>query len=206
MFRFGERSLTIERPVDAEALIDESRFAQDEFLPYWAEVWPCGVALADHVATLDLRGRTVLELGCGLGLPSLVAAGSGADVLATDWAVAALESLAANARRNGLTLAVDVVDWFRPPPPGARMFDLVLAADVLYEERNRRPVLAQLSGALAPGGQALVCDPGRRHAAAFPEAARQTGFGVEHTRCERLPNGGIWRLWRTRHEVGTIRS
>ena len=91
------RELLIARPDDPESLIDEERFAADEFMPYWAELWPSGLALADYVATLDLAGRRVLELGCGLALPSFAAALGGADVLATDWAPDALSLVAANA-------------------------------------------------------------------------------------------------------------
>src|SRR5204862_8262946 len=70
----GERELTITRPEDPESLIDEARFEEDEFLPYWADLWPSGVALARRVAGLDLAGARVLELGCGLALPSFAAA------------------------------------------------------------------------------------------------------------------------------------
>src|SRR5581483_5753574 len=85
------------RPVSAEALIDEEAFDEDEFLPYWAELWPSGIALARAVAARDVRGLRVLELGCGLGLPSLAAALGGADVLATDWALDAIALLRRNA-------------------------------------------------------------------------------------------------------------
>ncbi len=78
--RDGE--LTVRRPRDSEALIDESAFAQDEFLPYWAELWPSGLALARRLAGRALRGARVVELGCGLGLPSLVAARAQGRVLA----------------------------------------------------------------------------------------------------------------------------
>src|SRR4051794_2998884 len=78
----GGRQLSILRPRDAEALIDERAFEQDEFLPYWAELWPAGVALARAVAERELAGQRVLELGCGLALPSLAAAACGARVLA----------------------------------------------------------------------------------------------------------------------------
>ena len=74
--RRGAR-LTLELPLDPEALLDEDAFDRDEFMPYWAEVWPSGLALARHVAGLDLTGLAVLELGCGLGLPSLVASLAG---------------------------------------------------------------------------------------------------------------------------------
>src|SRR5579885_2021506 len=78
--------VSILRPPSPEELIDERAFADEEFLPYWAELWPSGVALARFVAGLELEGTRVLELGCGLGLPSLAAALRGADVLASDWA------------------------------------------------------------------------------------------------------------------------
>src|SRR5262249_19814352 len=70
--------LEILRPPSAEELIDEAAFDEEEFLPYWAELWPSGLALARHVATCEVRGLRVLELGCGLGLPALAAAHGGA--------------------------------------------------------------------------------------------------------------------------------
>ena len=71
-------TLTIEHPPDAVELIDELAFEHEEFLPYWAEVWPSGVALARFVASRALRGTRVLELGCGLALPSIAASLQGA--------------------------------------------------------------------------------------------------------------------------------
>src|SRR5262249_53883975 len=60
----GALRLSVLRPPDADALIDETTFDEEEFLPYWAELWPSGLTLARHVAALDLAGRKVLELGC----------------------------------------------------------------------------------------------------------------------------------------------
>ena len=73
------------RPPDAEALISEESFEHEEFLPYWAELWASAVALAHDVSIRSLRGKRTLELGCGLGLPSIAAARAGGRVLATDW-------------------------------------------------------------------------------------------------------------------------
>src|SRR5919108_324561 len=87
-------------PRDTEALIDEHAFEEHEFLPYWAELWPSGVALARAVAGRALKGATVLEIGCGLGLPSLAAARAGGRVLATDWSSSAIDLLLRNAERN----------------------------------------------------------------------------------------------------------
>ena len=157
--RVGETELVLRRPVSPEALIDDDAFATDEFLPYWAELWPAATALAE--ALPDVAGLRVAELGCGLGVPSLVAAARGAEVTATDWSADAVDLLRANADRNGLRLSAEVRDWRRP---WAERFDLALAADVLYEQRNVAPVLARLRE-LAP--RALVGLAGRPYEAEF---------------------------------------
>ena len=164
----GEVELSLLRPAAPEALIDEEAFARDEFLPYWAELWPAARALAE--ALPEVRGMRVAELGCGLGLPSLVAAARGAHVTATDWAEDAIELLRANAARNGLELDAEVRDWREP---WEERFDLVLAADVLYERRNVEPLLLRLRE-LAP--RALVGLAGRPYEAEF---LRSAGESVE---------------------------
>jgi predicted nicotinamide N-methyase len=157
--------LSILRPPSADELIDESLFDEEEFLPYWAELWPSGVALARHVATLELAGLKVLELGCGLGLPSLVAAVRGADVLATDWAEDAIDLLRENAERNGAAVRVARMRWSEPEPLlRAAPWDLVLGADLLYEERNAEQLTALLPRL---GGEVILAEPGRPYAKDF---------------------------------------
>jgi predicted nicotinamide N-methyase len=157
--------LRLLRPRDAEALLSEEEFARDEFLPYWAELWPSALDLANVVAQRELAGSRVLELGCGLAVPSLVAARASARVLATDWAEDAIALAHENARRNGLALDAAVVDWRDPEPLLERApFDLVLAADVLYERRYV-DVLLELLPSL--GGEILLAEPGRPFAPTF---------------------------------------
>ncbi len=134
-------------------------------MPYWAELWPSGLALARALPD-RLGGVRLVDLGCGLGVPALVAAGRGAEVTALDWAADAVELLRENAARNGLLLEALHGDW--RSFPGS--FDLVLGADVLYEARNGEALL-ELLPRLAP--RVLLADPGRPHAAAFFERARQ---------------------------------
>jgi predicted nicotinamide N-methyase len=167
-----ELRLEILRPPSAEELIDEAAFDEEEFLPYWAELWPSGLALARHVAARELRGLRVLELGCGLGLPSLAAAGRGASVLATDWAEDAIDLLNRNAERNGLFLQAARLRWSEPEAMlRAAPWDLVLGADLLYEARNAE----QLESLLPElGGEVLLAEPGRPYAKDFLE-----GFGAE---------------------------
>ncbi|MBA3842450.1 MAG: methyltransferase [Actinobacteria bacterium] len=155
----GAVELRLLRPESPEALIDEGAFADDEFLPYWAELWPAALALAR--ALPDVSGSRIVELGCGLGVPALVAAARGADVTAADWAGDAIELLRENAARNGLTLRAEARDW---RDDWDEHFDLALAADVLYERRNVEPLLARLH-ALAP--LAIVALAGRPYEAEF---------------------------------------
>jgi predicted nicotinamide N-methyase len=170
----GER-LEILRPPSAEELIDEAAFDEEEFLPYWAELWPSGLALARHVASREVRGLRVLELGCGLGLPALAAALQGADVLATDWAEDAIELLRRNAERNGLFLHVARTRWSEPEPLlRAAPWDLVLGADLLYEARNAEQ-LAELLPLL--GGEVLLAEPGRPYAKEFLERFKAEPVG-----------------------------
>jgi predicted nicotinamide N-methyase len=169
--RAGPLELRILRPPNADALIDEARFGEDEFMPYWAELWASGVALAAAVAARDLRGAQVLELGCGLGLPSVAAALSGARVLASDWAPEALEVTRRNAERNGARVETVLADWSAPEALLERApFDLVLCADVLYEPRNVDALLALLPRL---GSEVLLGEPGRPTAARFFEAAER---------------------------------
>jgi predicted nicotinamide N-methyase len=196
-FELGGLVLEVTRPGNPADMIDEERFAVEEYMPYWAEVWPAGVELARHVATLELRGRSVLELGCGLGLPSIVAALRGARVTATDWSPEAIEAIEANAARNGVTLTGVVLDWNGGTPAGGP-FDLVLAADVLYEERNAAPVVRAFAAALAEDGEALLTDPGRRHAAGFDDLAHAAGLRVEALPHDLRDDGRLVRLTRAR--------
>ena len=164
-------------------------------MPYWAELWPSGIALARHVVEMPLRGSRVLELGCGLGLPSLAAALAGAEALATDWAPEALELLRSNATANGLRVETALLDWRNGAPPGPP-FDLVLAADVLYEVRNAEPLLALLDDTVAALGEAVVADPGRKGADAFFEAAAARAWSSEMRPARELPSGSLTTLRR----------
>jgi len=163
--RDGE--LTVLRPRDNESLIDEQAFEQDEFLPFWAELWPSARALARRLDGRAFHGARVVELGCGLGVPSLAAARAGARVLATDWSENAIVLLADNAQANGLALETARIDWAYANALVARgPFDLVLASDVLYERRNVSLLLRLLPRL---GREVWLSDPGRAFADLFLE-------------------------------------
>ena len=190
----GGCDLTVLRPRESDALIDERAFEHEEFLPYWAELWPSGHALAKRVAVRALHGARTLELGCGLGLPSLAAAIAGGRVTATDWSPHAVELLEGNAARNGIALDVERADWAQPEALLARApWDLVLGADLLYERRNADLLLPLLPRLLGDTSELWLADPGRPPAGPFFEAMAET-FEIEAAQDPLLPQGGVLRL------------
>jgi predicted nicotinamide N-methyase len=178
------------RPRVADALLDEEAFEHEEFLPYWAELWPSAIALAREVARLDVEGLHVVELGCGLGLPSIVAALGGAHVLATDWSPDAVEVTARNAARNGAELETALAAWGGASAlVDAAPWDLVLGADLLYERRNVEQLLALLPRL---GDDVLLSEPGRPFESTFLERAGESWT------VDSRPAGGRVRLHRLR--------
>jgi predicted nicotinamide N-methyase len=139
---------------------------------------------------MPMRGLRVVELGCGLGLPSLAAAAVGADVLATDWAPDAVSLLRDNAARNAIRLRVELIRWQEPQRILREApWDVVLAADVLYERRNADQLLELLPRL---GSEVLLADPSRPHAERFLEAAARD-WVIETTHGAR-PRVAIHRL------------
>jgi predicted nicotinamide N-methyase len=173
-------ALTILQPDESSELPDNRVVEWAPLVPYWSVLWRSGVALAGEVAGMDLAGRRVVEIGCGLGVPSLAAARSGAIALATDIDPNALELVERSAGLNDVLVETAPIDWSDPTELIARApFDLVMAADVLYE----RPFVAELLAALprlAP--EALLADPGRPAAEAFLEQAAKCWRIESHKR------------------------
>jgi predicted nicotinamide N-methyase len=185
------RDFVIARPRDADALLTEEAFDREEFMPYWAELWASGRALASVVFARSLRGASVLELGCGLALPSFAAAAAGGRVTASDWSPSALALVEENAVRNEVAVSTLELDWFAPPadPP---WFDLVIAADVLYEARNGEALLDLLPSL---GREVWIADAGRAAAGRFfADAVRD--WEVRTSAHEAVPQGGVYRLRR----------
>ena len=174
----GPWTLSLLRPRQAEALLDEDAFDHEEFLPYWAELWKSGLALAEEVVARDVHGLRVLELGCGLGVPSLAASLAGADG-ARDRLVADGDRAARGERAPQRRAAGDGdrrmghADALVERAP----WDLVLAADVLYERRNVDELL-ELLPKLGP--HILLADPGRPHAKEFLTRAAGA-WGIEQS-------------------------
>lgn len=149
-----------------------------DMIPYFADLWPSARALALHLQTRfeSLVGMQVMELGCGLGLPAIVAAMMGGGVTASDFHPDNLPYLRANADLNGIeTLRAIQMDWRHPDT--SQQYDLMLGSDLLYEQQQVETLIACIRKLLRPGGTLLLADPMRQQLqSAFDEL---TTHGLE---------------------------
>ncbi len=165
-----------------------------EPFPFGLLLWESAVALVDALAETPggtLTGARVLEIGCGVGLAGLAAAHHGGQVTMTDHDALALDTAKINAAANGIDgvtfIKANWSHWRTPSDMGAddtvssARYDLVIGADVIYEQTVHDDVLGVIATTLAPGGLALLADPCRHHQTEFIERARDKGFTVATT-------------------------
>ena len=101
--------------------------------PIFGVVWPAGIALAQEMSHFTFAGLKILEVGCGIGLSSLVLQRQGADITATDYHPLAEEFLRFNSDLNDLPpIKFHNAPWAGPNPNLGR-FDLIVGSDLLYE-------------------------------------------------------------------------
>src|SRR5262249_36140074 len=154
-----DQTFLIERPMGWARLWDHptirAAFAADEYLPYWADLWPASRMLAKAIfRELWQPGLEALEIGCGLGLPGVVALSRGLRVIFSDYDATALHFAAANARLNGFeNFGLLPLDWRRPPDD--LQVPVVLASDLIYELRSCPPLVALLGKVRAQAGVCL---------------------------------------------------
>lgn len=170
VFRLPGRELRLWVVKNLEDLVGDP--TDEDQVPCWADIWPAARALAEYIwAGESLGGQKVLELGAGMGLPGMVAALKGGDVVLTDYQPRALEWAAENAARNGIHLQTSLADW--RDFPLREQFDRILASDVLYDPKFFPCLWEIVQDNLAPGGSLLVAHPNRPHTWEFLEGVRQ---------------------------------
>ncbi|WP_346289971.1 class I SAM-dependent methyltransferase [Sphaerothrix gracilis] len=189
----GDRRFYLTLPQDTDDLLDHpaihSAFEADEYLPYWAEIWPSALMLGEALLTEPWpQGSLALEIGCGLGLAGLTALSLGMRVIFSDYDAAALQFAAENAAMNGFDqFDLCQIDWRHPPPD--LQVPLILAADVIYEARNVEPLVALMTKLLLPGGACWLVDPNRSYAEDFRAALTQSRLAFETTARQVTPPG-----------------
>jgi predicted nicotinamide N-methyase len=177
------QTFLIDRPDDSDRLMDHpairSAFAADEYLPYWADLWPAARMLAKAILREAWTpGLEALELGCGLGLPGIAALSRGLHVTFSDYDRTALRFAGDNARLNGFEdFNLLHLDW--QTPPADLRFPVLLASDLVYELRNVEPLVRLIKQVLQPDGLCLLTDQDRVPSYTLRETL--TGMGLDYT-------------------------
>lgn len=176
----ADRVFRMDRPGDSDRLLDHpatrAAFAVDEYMPYWADLWPASRMLAKAILREPWEpGTEALEVGCGLGLPGIAALSRGLRVTFSDYDATALRFARANAVLNGFSeFRLLQFDW-RYPPPELRV-PVLLASDLVYEMRNVAPLVALIKQVLLPGGLCLLTDADRAPSHLLRETLAQEGL------------------------------
>lgn len=181
-----ETSVTVTYPTDTDLLLDHVSGDAEQNLPYWAEIWPSGIALATAIDQKPgrVRNLNILELGCGMGITASVAVQRGAHLTVTDYAAEALTLTRLTTRRHTgrEPERVHQLNWRAGKVTEVlenAPFDVVLAADVLYERRDIEPLLRAVETLVKPSGALWLAEPGRKPATIFLNLLQQRGWMQE---------------------------
>ncbi|MGH2615633.1 MAG: class I SAM-dependent methyltransferase [Thermomicrobiales bacterium] len=198
-------TLRITRTANLNRLLDvAANDPKQDHMPYWAEIWPSGVVLAGVIARQPgvFHGKRVLELGPGVGVTAVAAMQAGADLIVADYDRGSLAMCALNALdQTGAEPETIFVNWRKPNAEflaAARDgFSVILAADVLYETKDVKPLVKLVGRILAPEGELWLAHPGRDAAERLVKEFRQRGWRDEREECASPrpdPNYHTWDI------------
>ena len=152
----------------------------DERIPYWLELWPSALALGRHLCSLKsiISGQTTLELGCGIGIPSMVIEKLKGRPILSDYTREALDFSKSNWQLNVDQLPPFIeLDW-RNPPSDLKV-NFILASDIAYERRYFSVLPLTFKKLIKPDGKIFLSEPGRTIAREFIDCLKKEGFEID---------------------------
>ncbi|MGF1512973.1 MAG: methyltransferase [Elainellaceae cyanobacterium] len=159
--------------------------------PLFGQVWPMGKILAQVMAQENLDGRRVLEVGCGLALPSIVVKRLGGDITASDYHPLAQAFLLENTILNALSpIPFSPGNW-DVEDTALGKFDLIVGSDILYERRHVEQTSLFIDQHCDRSGEVIVVDPGRGSHRAFARAMEGLGYSHSWTDLGDYPCEGV---------------
>lgn len=158
---------------------DQDDSLKEEYCPYFGVLWEAGIGLSQHLQQLELRNKKILEIGCGLALPSFLVTRMGGDIIATDFHADVPLFLEINQKNNQTYFPYRVMNWrneIERTRSNLGLFDLVIGSDILYESQHPMQVAKALIAFLKPGGKILLSDPGRAYVQQFISSMNECGY------------------------------
>ena len=144
----------------------------------FGQLWDASAVLAKYMKTLELRDGRILELGCGLALPSLTLQYRGADITASDYHPVSRKFLARNCAANDLEKVPFIqLDW--DAPDSTDKYDLIIASDVLYDPGTPELLGKTIKKMSEPACKVLITCPGRGYKNQFSRIMQNLGFELE---------------------------
>lgn len=152
-------------PAKLEEIFQGDPLLEVEKFPFWAKVWESSLILADYLATIE-PPKKILELGAGLGVPSLVSASFGHDVLATDYEELPLKFIELSAKENNLTVRTQLLDWRNPEL--SEKFDLIVGSEIIFRKSLFEPLIELFKNYLKEEGEVILSHPSERKRVLIP--------------------------------------
>lgn len=173
--------------IHVRSLRDNQQFSDDDDIalklgissatwPLFGVVWASGEVLAHHMLNYEVAGLRVLEVGCGIGLASLVLNHRLADITATDYHPEAGNFLLENVKLNsGKHIPFMRTGW-ADPDSGLGKFDLIIGSDLLYERSHVETLSGFIEQHANTQCTVILVDPGRGHHAPFSKKMVTLGY------------------------------
>jgi len=153
--------------------------------PLFGIVWPSGMVLARHMLDYDIEGRRILEIGCGIGLASLVLNQREANITATDYHPEAGGFLSENVRLNQGNAIPFVRTGWADEADDLGQFDLIIGSDLLYEAEHVDLLSGFIDQHARDHCEIVIVDPGRGNHARFSK--RMVALGYSHRQQPPVP-------------------
>ena len=148
--------------------------------PIFGVLWPSGVVLANFLLNYDIKGLRILEVGCGIGLSSLLLNARHADISSTDYNPAVADFLKQNTALNdGKTIPFFLTDWANACDT-LGTFDLIIGSDLLYEDQHIELLSRFIEKHAKATSTIILVDPSRGRKTKFSKKMANYGFSYRH--------------------------
>lgn len=184
---FGELDIHVRTLRDNQQYSDPQGIAENLGIssaawPLFGIVWASSEVLAHLMVDFDIGEKRILEVGCGIGLASLVLNHRAADITATDHHPEAGNFLRRNVSLNDGAAIPFVRTGWSDRDSGLGEFDLIIGSDLLYEAGHVDLLAGFIDQHAKPACEVIIVDPGRGHHARFSK--RMAARGYAHSQCQ----------------------